>query len=112
MAGLGVAVAVVFVGRRDVPREAPQDVSFVTRAARADLYGDAINDELVVKPGKALTSGLLVPRRHRGGRRVEGGAVAVGGVGTAAARPERLRPLLRPVPARPASSSSSSRCWR
>ena len=30
----------------------PQDVSFATRAARADLYGDAINDALVVTPGQ------------------------------------------------------------
>jgi NADH-quinone oxidoreductase subunit L len=47
----GVALAWLLVGRRDVPREAPQDVSFVTRAARADLYGDAINDTLVGRPG-------------------------------------------------------------
>ncbi|TIC89280.1 NADH-quinone oxidoreductase subunit L [Nocardioides sp. GY 10113] len=55
----GIAVAVVavgvltawwFFGRQAVPREAPQEVSFVTRAARADLYGDAINDTLVVTP--------------------------------------------------------------
>ena len=82
MAGLGVAVAIVFVGRRDVPREAPQDVSFVTRAARADIYGDAINDELVVKPGKALTSGLLVLDDTVVDGAFTGGAVAVGGVGT------------------------------
>ena len=82
MAGLGVTVAIVFVGRRDVPREAPQDVSFVTRAARADIYGDAINDELVVKPGKALTSGLLVLDDTVVDGAFTGGAVAVGGVGT------------------------------
>ena len=82
VAGLGVAVAIVFVGRRDVPREAPQDVSFVTRAARADIYGDAINDELVVKPGKALTSGLLVLDETVVDGAFTGGAVAVGGVGT------------------------------
>ncbi|HWU23220.1 MAG TPA: NADH-quinone oxidoreductase subunit L, partial [Nocardioides sp.] len=51
---LGVAAAWFFVGKRDVPREAPADVSFVTRAARADLYGDAINDTLVGRPGAVL----------------------------------------------------------
>ena len=72
-----------------------------TRAARADLYGDAINDELVVKPGKALTSGLLVLDDTVVDGAFTGGAVAVGGCRHAgAARPERLRPLLRPVPAR------------
>jgi NADH-quinone oxidoreductase subunit L len=81
VAAVGVTIAIVFVGRRDVPREAPQDVSFVTRAARADLYGDAINDELVVKPGKALTSGLLVFDRSVVDGLFSGGALAVGGVG-------------------------------
>jgi NADH-quinone oxidoreductase subunit L len=81
VAAVGVTIAIVFVGRRDVPREAPQDVSFVTRAARADLYGDAINDELVVKPGKALTSGLLVFDRSVVDGMFSGGALAVGGVG-------------------------------
>src|SRR3712207_1825064 len=37
--GVGVALAVLFVGRREIPREAPQQVSFVTRAARNDVYG-------------------------------------------------------------------------
>ena len=46
--GIGVGLAWFFVQLRDVPREAPSDVSFVTKAARADLYGDAINDGLVV----------------------------------------------------------------
>jgi NADH-quinone oxidoreductase subunit L len=57
---VGVAAAWFFVGKRDVPREAPQDVSFVTRAARAELYGDAANEELVVKPGYQLVNGLMV----------------------------------------------------
>jgi NADH-quinone oxidoreductase subunit L len=55
----GVAVAWLTVGRREVPREAPTDVSPVTRAARADLYGDAINDGLVVRPTGQLVSGLM-----------------------------------------------------
>ncbi|MFD1247970.1 NADH-quinone oxidoreductase subunit L [Nocardioides ginsengisoli] len=50
----GVALAWVLVGRRDVPKVAPAKVSLATRAARADLYGDAINDTLVVNPGKAV----------------------------------------------------------
>jgi NADH-quinone oxidoreductase subunit L len=78
---LGVAIAVVFVARRDVPREAPQDVSFVTRAARADVYGDAINDELVVKPGRALTTGLLAFDRSVVDGLFSGGALTVGGIG-------------------------------
>ena len=49
----------MLVGKREVPREAPQDVSFATKAARADLYGDAINEGLVVEPSRRLTSGLV-----------------------------------------------------
>ncbi|HET8561193.1 MAG TPA: NADH-quinone oxidoreductase subunit L [Marmoricola sp.] len=55
---IGVAIAWWFVGRREVPREAPERVSWPVRAARADLYGDAINDELVLKPGGGLIRGL------------------------------------------------------
>lgn len=78
----GVAVAFYVFGRSRIPREAPQDVSFATRAARADVYGDAINDELVVKPGKALTSGLVTLDKSVVDGLFSGGALAVGGVGT------------------------------
>ncbi|HEX8781660.1 MAG TPA: NADH-quinone oxidoreductase subunit L, partial [Nocardioides sp.] len=76
----GVALAWLLVGRRDVPRDAPQDVSFATRAARNDLYGDAINDGLVVAPGAALVSGLTTFDRAGVDGVVEGGAAAVGGI--------------------------------
>ncbi|MGN6251833.1 MAG: NADH-quinone oxidoreductase subunit L [Marmoricola sp.] len=55
----GVAAAWWFVARRPVPRTAPADVSFVTRAARAELYGDAVNTELVVRPGYQLVDGVM-----------------------------------------------------
>lgn len=76
----GVATAWFLVGKRDVPRTAPTEVSFATRAARADLYGDAINDAVVVRPGSSLVAGLL--RVDRGGvdGAVMGGAAAVGGI--------------------------------
>jgi NADH-quinone oxidoreductase subunit L len=76
----GVAAAWFLVGRRDVPREAPQDVSFATRAARADLYGDAINDGLVVRPGSHLVGGLATFDRSGVDGVVEGGSAAVGGI--------------------------------
>lgn len=76
----GVAAAWFLVGRRDVPREAPQDVSFATRAARADLYGDAINDGLVVRPGSHLVGGLATFDRAGVDGVVEGGSAAVGGI--------------------------------
>lgn len=55
---VGVGLAWFLVGRRDVPREAPSKVRWPVRAARADLYGDAANEELVITPGRRLVSGL------------------------------------------------------
>jgi NADH-quinone oxidoreductase subunit L len=56
---LGVAAAWVFVGRRDVPEAAPLKVSPFTKAARADLYGDALNEAVFMRPGQYLTRSLL-----------------------------------------------------
>ncbi|MGA8847682.1 MAG: NADH-quinone oxidoreductase subunit L [Nocardioides sp.] len=55
---IGVATAIALVARRPVPDTAPTDVSLAVKAARADLYGDAINEGLVVEPGRRLVSGL------------------------------------------------------
>jgi NADH-quinone oxidoreductase subunit L len=77
---IGVAAAWFLVGRREIPREAPQDVSFATRAARADLYGDAINDAVVVRPGAGLVGGLTTFDRRGVDGAVEGGSLAVGGL--------------------------------
>jgi NADH-quinone oxidoreductase subunit L len=57
---IGVAIAWLTVGRHEVPRTAPAKVSFVTRAARADLYGDALNEELLMRPGDRFVNGLVV----------------------------------------------------
>ncbi len=76
----GVAVAWLLVGRREVPRVAPQDVSFATRAARVDLYGDAINDAVVVHPGSRLVSGLTTMDRVGIDGAVEGSAATLGGL--------------------------------
>ncbi len=77
---IGVAAAWFLVGRHEVPREAPQDVSFAVRAARADLYGDAINDSLVVGPGKSLVGGLTTMDEHGVDGGVEGGASFMAGL--------------------------------
>ena len=77
---IGVLTAWFTVGKRPVPREAPQDVSFATRAARADLYGDAINDTLVVTPGRHVVGGLSTADRRGVDGVVEGGSLAVGGL--------------------------------
>jgi NADH-quinone oxidoreductase subunit L len=57
---IGAGLAWVFVGRKDVPLEKPAKVSWPVRAARADLYGNAVNEALFAKPGEVLTRGLVV----------------------------------------------------
>ncbi|WP_185994538.1 NADH-quinone oxidoreductase subunit L [Nocardioides campestrisoli] len=83
---LGVAAAWYLVGRKEVPRTAPAQVSWATRAARADLYGDQINDALVIRPGARLTRDLTVIDRVGVDGTVEGGAAALGGLSTVARR--------------------------
>jgi NADH-quinone oxidoreductase subunit L len=62
-----ITLAVVVVGaaigyvrfRADVPREAPVEVSPVTTFARKDLYGDALNETVFMRPGQYLTRTLV-----------------------------------------------------
>jgi NADH-quinone oxidoreductase subunit L len=75
----GVALAWALVGKREVPREAPAKVSFATRAAREELYGNAINDALVVDPGRRVVGGLVTMDRVGVDGVVMGGSAAVGG---------------------------------
>ncbi len=56
---VGVAIAWLTVGRNEVPRTAPTKVSVFTRAARADLYGDALNEGLLMRPGDQFVTGLV-----------------------------------------------------
>jgi NADH-quinone oxidoreductase subunit L len=56
---IGVAIAWLTVGRNEVPRTAPTKVSVFTRAARADLYGDALNEGLLMRPGDQFVTGLV-----------------------------------------------------
>jgi NADH-quinone oxidoreductase subunit L len=51
---IGVGIAWRQYGARKVPVEAPAG-SFVTVAARKDLYGDALNESLLMRPGQWLT---------------------------------------------------------
>jgi NADH-quinone oxidoreductase subunit L len=77
---IGIAVAWMFFGRQPVPREAPTKVSVFTRAARAELYGDAFNDEVIVKPGYAGIRGLTTFDGSVVDGLAEGTASAFGGM--------------------------------
>ncbi|HXA58038.1 MAG TPA: NADH-quinone oxidoreductase subunit L [Streptosporangiaceae bacterium] len=50
----GIALAWMQYGARPVPREAPRG-SFLTVFARRDLYGDALNESLLMRPGQWAT---------------------------------------------------------
>lgn len=63
-----VTLTVVLVGagygwlkyaKTPVPALAPENVSLLTRAARADAYGDALNEAVFMRPGQYLTRALV-----------------------------------------------------
>jgi NADH-quinone oxidoreductase subunit L len=85
----GAALAVVVIGAvigwrqyamREVPRRAPTQVSWATRAARADLYGDTVNEALFMRPGQYLTRTLVWTDNKVVDGAVNGTAAAVGGL--------------------------------
>ena len=82
----GVGLAWMLFGKQEIPRTAPQDVSFATRAARAELYGNQINDGLVVNPGRHLVGGLVVLDRRGVDGTFTGSAVGLGALGGLARR--------------------------
>jgi NADH-quinone oxidoreductase subunit L len=71
-----------------VPMEAPTQVQPITVAARRSLYGDALNESLLMRPGQYLTRALV----FFDGRGVDGmvnGLAA--GLGGTSARVRRLQ---------------------
>ena len=79
---VGVVIAWLTVGREDVPRTAPTNVSVLTRAARADLYGDALNEELLMRPGDRFVTGLVGFDNHGVDGAVNGTGKAFTGMST------------------------------
>lgn len=56
---IGVVIAYLTYVRKPVPATAPADVSFATKAARRDLYQDAFNEAVFMRPGQVLTRTLV-----------------------------------------------------
>jgi len=77
---LGALIAFREFAVRDVPLEAPRG-SALTRAARADLYGDTINETLVMRPGQVLTRTLVATDRGAVDGAVHGVARMTGALG-------------------------------
>ncbi|MFC7449935.1 NADH-quinone oxidoreductase subunit L [Rhodococcus daqingensis] len=84
----GVAVAYRQHAGQEIPEVAPTAVSPLTVAARRDLYGDAVNEAVFMRPGQHLTRWL----GYVDGRGIDG---AVGGlaaaIGGASSRIRRLQ---------------------
>jgi NADH-quinone oxidoreductase subunit L len=76
---VGVALAWQVFGRRPIPVTAPHG-SLVTVAARRDLYGDAVNEALFMRPGQYLTRFLVYVDNRGVDGAVVGTAAAVGGL--------------------------------
>ncbi len=55
----GIAGAWVAFGARPVPASAPVGVSPITTAARKNLYADAFNETVLMRPGQWLTRALV-----------------------------------------------------
>jgi NADH-quinone oxidoreductase subunit L len=86
---IGMTLSVVVVGAvigwrqyavREVPRMAPSQVSWATRAARADLYGDHVNEAVFMRPGQYLTRTLVWTDNKVVDGAVNGTAAGVGGL--------------------------------
>jgi NADH-quinone oxidoreductase subunit L len=56
---VGVGIAYRMYAMRPIPETAPDDVSALTVAARRDLYGDAFNEDVLMRPGQLVTAGLV-----------------------------------------------------
>jgi NADH-quinone oxidoreductase subunit L len=59
---------------------APSQVSWATRAARADLYGDHVNEAVFMRPGQYLTRTLVWTDNKVVDGAVNGTAAGVGGL--------------------------------
>jgi NADH-quinone oxidoreductase subunit L len=76
---VGAGVAYLVVGRRAVPVERPQRVSLPVRAARADLYANAINEGVIARPGIWLSRALVYLDNRGVDGAVNGTAALLGG---------------------------------
>jgi len=56
---VGVAIAYRNYAMRAIPELAPENVSALTVAARRDLYGDAFNEDVLMRGGRVVTKGLV-----------------------------------------------------
>jgi NADH-quinone oxidoreductase subunit L len=78
-AALGVLIAWLTVGSRPTPVKRPEPVSLPVRAARRDLYANAINEALIARPGTWLARALVYLDNRGVDGVVNGTAALLGG---------------------------------
>ncbi|OLR91155.1 NADH-quinone oxidoreductase subunit L [Actinokineospora bangkokensis] len=79
LAAVGAGIAFLLFGRGEQPVERPRRVSFPVRAARADLYGNHLNEALFARPGTWLTRALVFVDNRGVDGLVNGIAAGLGG---------------------------------
>jgi NADH-quinone oxidoreductase subunit L len=78
---VGVGIAVWLFGpRREIPVTQPANAWFLTVAGRNDLYGDAFNEAVFMRPGQQLTAGLVRLENSGIDGAVNGTASTIGGM--------------------------------
>jgi len=78
---IGVAVSFLLFGpRKSIPRATPQTRSPLVIAGRNDLFGDAINETFLMRPGQQLTTGLVRIDNSGIDGAVNGTAAVIGGI--------------------------------
>ncbi|MET8777344.1 NADH-quinone oxidoreductase subunit L [Nocardia sp. NPDC004654] len=77
---VGVTIAYSQYAQRDIPETAPEEVSALTVAARKDLYGDAVNEGVFMRPGQHLTRSLVFVDNRGIDGIVNGTAALIGGL--------------------------------
>jgi NADH-quinone oxidoreductase subunit L len=76
---IGVGIAWVVFAKKPIPVEQPVGVSLVTTAARQNLYADAFNEAVLMRPGQWLTRALVYFDNRGVDGAVNGFAALVGG---------------------------------
>ncbi|SDH66747.1 NADH dehydrogenase subunit L [Actinokineospora alba] len=79
LSALGALIAFLLFGRREQPVTRPARVSFPVRAARADLYGNHLNEALFGRPGIWLSRALVFVDNRGVDGLVNGLAAGLGG---------------------------------
>ena len=79
---IGVVISWLMVGRRAVPETAPETRNPAILAGRNDLYGDAFNEAVFMRPGQGLMNGLINLDSSGVDGTVNGGGAVVAGLST------------------------------